>query len=350
MECVSRPFGQLSTGSEVVAHTLTNSKGHSLTVLNYGGIIQSLCMPDSEDHVANVVLGFNSAAEYEELSPYYGCIVGRTAGRISGGGFEIDGQRFELVSEEGVNLHGGPTGLDKRVWDVAEVVTETYGELALSYTSAHMDQGFPGELDMIVTYKLDEDDALTITYKATTDAPTILTLTNHSYFNLSGDLSTNILDNELTLPADKVLAIGSDAIPVGIDDVTDGPFDFRSGKAVGKDIDAETENIKNGSGYDHPFVLNKEDGEEIQLFDPKSGRKMTVTTSEQCVVCYTANFLERDMYVFDKTYLQPRGAICLETQYYPDAINAEFLPGRLLKPGENYLEETTFKFSVKESM
>lgn len=347
MKCESRSFGQLSSGEEVMAYTLINDKEHSVTVLNYGGIIQSIVMPDSEGKLANLVLGFNSAGEYESLSPFYGCITGRTGGRISGGGFEIDGKRFDLVSEAGVNLHGGPLGLDKRLWDVTEVVTHTYGELALSYTSPHMDQGFPGELDMIVTYKLDEDDALTITYRATTDAPTILTLTNHSYFNLSGDLSSNILDHDLMIPADKVLAIGPDSIPVGIDEVADGPFDFKKSKAVGRDIDVMTENIKNGSGYDHPFVLNKEPGEVIQLSDPKSGRMLTVTTSEQCLVCYTANFLSEDMYVYDQTFLQPRGAICLETQYYPDAINADFLPERILRPGEVYLEETTFKFSTK---
>ena len=347
MECVSRPFGQLSTGAEVVAHTLTNRKGSSITVLNYGGIIQSLCVPDANGNVANIVLGFNSAAEYETMSPFYGAITGRTAGRISGGGFEIDGERYDLASEDGVNLHGGPVGLDKRLWEVAELVTETYGELALSYTSAHMDQGFPGELDMVITYKFDDEDQLTLTYKATTDVATIVTLTNHSYFNLSGDLSTNILDHQLTIPADKVLAIGKDSVPVGIDDVAGGPFDFRLGKAVGKDINEGTDNLKNGSGYDHPFVLTKEDGEKIQLSDPKSGRVLTMTTSEQCVVCYTGNFIEASNYVFDKTHLQARAAICLETQYYPDAINAAFLPERILRPGQNYLEETTFKFSVQ---
>lgn len=347
MECSSRPFGHLSSGAEVTAHTLTNVNGSSVTVLNYGGIIQSLIMPDKDGKLANLVLGYNEVEGYEKLAPYFGCITGRTAGRISGGGFTIDGERFDLDHTEGVNLHGGPVGLDRRLWSVTEVVAEDYAELALSYTSPDGECGFPGNLDMLVTYRLDNEDALTLTYKATTDKATILTLTNHSYFNLSGDPATDILDHEMKLPVDKVLAIGTDAIPVGINEVDGTAFDFRQGKTVGKDIEADEENLINGGGYDHPFVLNKEDGEAIELKDPKSGRKMTVTTSEQCVVIYTGNFLEEVPYVYDQVAIGKRHAICLETQYYPDAINADFLTERILRPGQVYLEETTFKFTAE---
>ena len=264
MRCEQKPFGKTREGEAVTAYTLTNSKGHAVTVLNYGGVIQSIIMPDRKGDLANLVLGYNDMEGYLEYSPFFGSITGRTAGRISGAAFEIDGTRYELAANQGdLNLHGGPEGLDKRVWHVAEVVAEDYGELALSYTSPHMDQGFPGELDMIITYRLDEEDALTITYRATTDAPTILTLTNHSYFNLSGDLSSEVLDHEMKIPADRVVAIGPDAVPQGINEVAGGPFDFREAKAIGRDIEADEMNLKNGSGYDHPFVLNKEDGEAV---------------------------------------------------------------------------------------
>lgn len=349
MKCESRDFGLNAKGEAVVAYTMTNDKGASVTVLNYGGIIQSLVVPDREGKLENVVLGLNSWEEYDKYSPFYGCITGRTAGRISGAAFTIEDQLYTLEANDGNNnLHGGPEGLDKRVWDVTEIIGEDYGELALSHTSPHMDQGFPGTLDMVVTYKFDQENALTITYKATTDKATILTLTNHSYFNLTGDPSTTILAHELQIPADKSIAIDETSIPTAVVAVNEGPFDFRQGKMIGQDIDADDSNIRNGSGYDHPFVLNKDVDEVICLKDPQSGRVMTMTTSEQCVVCYTANSLETDMYVYDHKPVQPRGAVCLETQYYPNAINADFLPERILQPGEVYLEATTFKFSVDQ--
>ena len=349
MKCESKDFGLNVKGEAVVAYTLTNDIGASITVLNYGGIIQSLIVPDRNGKLENVVLGLNSTEEYDQFSPFYGCITGRTAGRISNAAFTIEDNTFTLEANDGTNnLHGGPDGLDKRIWDVTEIIGKDYGELALNYTSPHMDQGFPGTLDMVVTYKFDDDNRLTITYKATTDQPTILTLTNHSYFNLSGDPTTTVLDHELQLPVDKIVVIDEKSIPVAVVPVDDGPFDFRKGKAIGQDIDADDLNIKNGSGYDHPFVLNKEADEVIRLHDPKSGRIMTMTTSEQCVVCYTANFLGAEMYAYDKKPLQSRGAVCLETQYYPNAINADFIPERILRPGEVYLESTTIKFSIEE--
>ncbi len=349
MQCDKKHFGTTSKGEEVWAYTLTNIKNHSVTVLNYGGIIQSLNVPDKNGNIENVVMGFNSVDEYERLSPFFGCITGRVAGRISGAAFEINGEKYALEANEGaVNLHGGPEGLDKRIWQVTEVVESDYAQLALSYTSPAMDQGFPGELDMVVTYKFDEEGALTLTYRATTDAPTVVTLTNHTYFNLSGDLSSEVLNHQLKIPADKVIAIGPDSVPVAVVDVEHTPFDFRIPKAIGQDIQADDENLRNGQGYDHPFVLNKEADETIELTEQTSGRKMTVTTSELCLVCYTGNLMEEN-YVYDKIPNKVRGAVCLETQYFPDSLNADFLQARILKPGEVYLEETTFKFSITEA-
>lgn len=345
MQCESKAFGMTSAGEQVTEYTLTNSKGHSISVLNLGGIISKLMMSDKDGTIENVVLGYNTVKEYEELSPYFGCITGRTAGRLTGAQFSIGDNTYKLTPNEGENnLHGGPVGLNQRVWSVAEVVEDTYSELVLSYVSEDMDQGFPGTLDMVVTYRFDDNDNLTLSYQASTDKETILTLTNHTYFNLSGDLTTTILDHRLTIPADKHVAIGTDSMPIGVVETAGTAFDFTKGKPIGQDIENDEEQLKNGSGYDHPFVLNGEDEEKILLEDPKTGRVMEVTTTETCVVCYTGNFLDQTPYVYNNIKVQKRGGICLETQYYPDAINAEFLPTQTLKPGEVYKHKTTFSF------
>lgn len=345
MQCESKAFGMTSAGEQVTEYTLTNSKGHSISVLNLGGIISKLMMSDKDGTIENVVLGYNTVKEYEELSPYFGCITGRTAGRLTAAQFTIGDNTYKLTANEGHNnLHGGPIGLNQRVWSVAEVVEDTYGELVLSYVSEDMDQGFPGTLDMVVTYRFDNNDNLTLSYQASTDRETIVTLTNHTYFNLSGDLTTTILDHKLTIPADKHVAIGTDSMPIGVVETAGTAFDFTKGKPVGQDIENDEEQLRNGSGYDHPFVLNGEDEEKILLEDPKTGRVMEVTTTETCVVCYSGNFLDQTPYVYDNIKVQKRGGICLETQYYPDAINAEFLPSLTLKPGEVYKHKTTFSF------
>lgn len=345
MQCQCKDFGLSKSGAQVIEYTLTNKKGNSISLLNYGGTITKIMIADSKGTLKNMVLGYNTLKEYEEMSPFFGCITGRTAGRISGGKFTIANTTYQLEQNEGKNnLHGGPIGLNQRLWSVTEVVQDTYGELVLSHVSDDMDQGFPGTLDISVTYRFDDEDNLTLSYQASTDKETILTLTNHTYFNLSGDPSTTILDHKLTIPADKFVAIGSDSMPIGILETKGTAFDFTTGKAVGQDIDKDEEQIKKGSGYDHPFIMNGKANEKIILSDPKSGRTMEVTTSETCVVCYTGNFLNELDYVFDHKPVKKRGGICLETQYYPDAINADFLPTLTLKPGEIYKHHTNFSF------
>lgn len=347
MLCAQNDFGTTKNGEKVTEYTLTNKKGHSVSVINYGGIITKIMVPDSEGNVKNVVLGFNTIGEYEATSPYYGCITGRVAGRLTDAKFTIGDTTYTLDKNDGENnLHGGLVGLDKVVWSVTEVVESDYAELILNYVSEDMDQGFPGTVDMNVTYRFDENDNLTLKYQATTDKETILTLTNHTYFNLSGDLSTTILDHELTMPCDKFIAVGPDAMPIGIEDVEGTYFDFRKGRIIGQDIDQDDVQLKNAGGYDHPFILNGEEGEKIVLKDPKTGRSMEIVTNEECVVCYTGNFLAGQEYVYDHIPVKMRGGVCLETQYYPDAINAEFLPSKTLKPGEVYSYKTTFSFKA----
>lgn len=347
MKCTKKAFGTTKNGEEVFAYTLTNKHDHAITILNLGGIIQKLIMPDRNGVLANIVDGHDNVANYENHSPYFGCITGRIAGRISGAAFTIGEETYTLAKNDGNNnLHGGPVGLDKVIWEVSESMTETYGDLSLHYTSYDMDQGFPGTVDMVVTYRFDDDDTLTLTYKATTDKDTILTLTNHTYFNLSGDLTTTILDHDLKIPADQVIFVNDEVIPTALVATKNTPFDFTVKKAIGKEIGAADENLKNAGGYDHAFLLNKTADETIELSDPKSGRTLTMTTTEPCVVCYTGNFMTSDMFVYDGVKVQKNGAVCLETQYYPNAINADFFETKLLKPGQLYKEKTVFKFSV----
>lgn len=349
MKCTSKPFGTTKGGEDVVAYTMTNKKGSLITVLNYGGTIQRMQMPDKNGTIEDVVLGFDTIKDYEEQGTYFGCIIGRVAGRLSNAAFEIEGEHYQLNNNEGANnLHSGPVGLDKRIWHVAERMNVDSCELMLSHTSPHLDQGFPGTLDMVVTYKFDEDDCLKISYKASTDIPTILTLTNHSYFNLTGDSSKNIENNRMCIPADQVMVLREDAMPTGLAKVENTPFDFRQEKLIGQDIDADDENIKNGGGYNHAFILNKDEGEVIVVKDAESGRQLTIETTEACVVCYTANGLKAGMNLYgDKTSVV-RGAVCLETQYYPDAINQDCVPSAILRPGEVYRQWTTYQFSTGE--
>jgi aldose 1-epimerase len=345
MNCQSIDFGTTKAGDPVRKYTITNSTGSSVSILNYGGIIQQLNVPDAEGTIKNVVLGFDNIQDYEEKSPYFGCITGRIGGRISGSTFTIGDTIYQLAKNDGDNnLHGGPMGLDKRVWSVSQRIEDTYCELVLNYLSDHLDQGFPGTVDMVVTYRFNEDNQLTIKYKASTDIDTILTLTNHTYFNLSGDPSTTILDHQLTIPADRVTQVGTDIIPIGTAAVAGTPFDFTSPHAIGERIDTKDTQLLNAGGYDHAFILNKNDGEIIVLEDPKSKRRMEITTTEACVVCYSGNFLNNDLTVQENVPLQKRSGVCLETQYYPDAINQDFFPTKILQPGDFYRYETTFSF------
>lgn len=345
MKCTSKEFGMTKNNEQVVEYTLTNAHGHYVNIINYGGIITGIHVPDRDGIVKNIVLSYDNIKSYEDESPFFGCITGRMAGRIAGANFTINDTLYTLEKNDGDNnLHGGPIGLDKRIWSATEVVNDDYAELTLSYVSPHMDQGFPGTLDVMVSYKFDDNNDLTITYRATSDSDTICTLTNHSYFNLSGDPSTAILDHLLTISADDYVAVGADILPTQLSSTHETAFDFRTAKNIGQDIHADDVQLKNANGYDHAFVLNKDHTPQIILEDPQSGRKMEIKTTDACVVCYTANSLNSDMLLSNQVPLIKNGAVCLETQYYPNAINADFLPTKILKAGEIYLENTVFSF------
>ncbi|MGV9619844.1 aldose epimerase family protein [Streptomyces tendae] len=323
---MSELFGTLSDGTPVHRWTLERA-GVRVRVLSYGGIVQSAEVPDRDGNTADVVLGFADLDGYvAHPEPYFGALVGRYANRIAGGRFPLDGRTYALAPNEGPNtLHGGARGFDKRVWDVAEVEEG----VRLSRVSPHGEEGFPGRLEMSVTYTLDGSGALRIVYEAVTDAPTVLNPTNHSYFNLGG--SGHAGGHELRLAASRITPVDAGLIPTGgLDDVTDTRFDFRRARKV-------------GSGYDHNFVLDKgvtDTAEEVaELHDPASGRVLTVATTEPGLQLYTADHLGEPF--------APGDGIALETQHFPDSPNRPDFPSTVLRPGEVFRSETVYGFSVR---
>ncbi|MFJ3042664.1 MULTISPECIES: aldose epimerase family protein [Streptomyces] len=323
---MSELFGTLSDGTPVHRWTLERS-GVRVRVLSYGGIVQSAEVPDRDGNTADVVLGFADLDGYlAHPEPYFGALVGRYANRIAGGRFPLDGRTYALAPNEGPNtLHGGARGFDKRVWDVSAVEEG----VRLSRISPHGEEGFPGRLEMSVTYTLDGSGALRIAYEAVTDAPTVLNPTNHSYFNLSG--SGHAGGHELRLAASRITPVDAGLIPTGgLGDVTDTRFDFRRARKV-------------GSGYDHNFVLDKgvtDTAEEVaELYDPASGRLLTVATTEPGLQLYTADHLGEPF--------APGDGIALETQHFPDSPNRPGFPSTVLRPGEVFRSETVYGFSVR---
>ena len=365
-------YGLTPEGDTVTSYTLTNVQGMKMEVLNYGGIIVSLTAPDREGHYEDVVLGFDSLQPYIQRNPFFGALVGRYGNRIAGGKFSLDGNEYALAQNNGKNhLHGGTKGFDKVVWISQALETPEGPSLELAYTSAHMEEGYPGELSVRVTYLLSNDNALHVDYVATTDRPTIVNLTQHTYFNLNPNAET-ILDHELTLNADRYLPVDEGLIPIGsLNKVTGTPFDFLDAHSVGERIDSDHPQVAIGGGYDHCWVLNgpsrrhrlsasteatqrrrwpAETEDDLKtaavLFDPATGREMTVETTEPGVQFYSANFLDGSIKGKGKTY-EKRAALCLETQHFPDSPNRPDFPSTRLDPDQTYRSTTVFKFSVR---
>ncbi|MFE5915637.1 aldose epimerase family protein [Streptomyces sp. NPDC056468] len=325
---MSEHFGTLSDGTPVHRWTLERA-GLRVRVLSYGGIVQSLEVPDREGHAAGVVLGFADLDGYlSHPGPYLGALIGRYANRIAGGRFPLDGLTYALDPNDPPNsLHGGERGFDKRVWEVTPV---EHG-VRLSRVSPHGEEGFPGRLEVSATYTLSSDRALRIAYEAVTDAPTVVNLTNHSYFNLAGAGSGNASGHELRLAASRYTPVDADLIPTGsLDEVAGTRFDFRQAR-------------KAGAGYDHNFVLNKGvtgAAEEVaELYDPSTGRLLTVATTEPGLQLYTAEHLAEPF--------APGDGIALETQHFPDSPNRPDFPSTVLRPGEVFRSETVYAFSVR---
>ncbi len=344
-------FGATKDGVAVDLYTMTNDTGMTAKITTYGGIIVSLTAPDAGGNFADVVLGFDTIGEYEEKSPYFGCITGRYANRIAKGTFVLDGVTYDkLAINNGPNaLHGGLKGFDKVVWEAA-VAGDS---LVLHTISADGEEGYPGKLDVTVTYTLG-DDALRIDYAATTDKPTLCNLTNHSYFNLAGhDAGADAqASHEMMINGDAFTPIADEgAIPTGeIRPVMGTPMDFTSPKAIGTQINDDDEQLKYGAGYDHNWVLNKDKAGELSLAarttDPSSGRVMETWTTEPGVQFYSANYL--DGFTGKGGAVYPyRGGFCLETQHYPDSPNQPEFPSTVLRPGEKYQSTTIYKFMVE---
>ncbi|HNX43750.1 MAG TPA: aldose epimerase family protein [Bacteroidales bacterium] len=344
MNITKEAFGMLADSVPVSLYTLTNDKGITLKVTNYGGIITSLLVPDKDGNEGDIVLGYDSLSGYLTKTPYFGAIVGRYGNRIAKGVFKIDGNEFRLPVNDGPNhLHGGIRGFDKVVWDAKEFKTDSTVGLVLHYLSKDGEQGYPGNLDVTVTYTLNNNNELRFDYLATTDKPTPVNLTQHSYFNLAGD--GDIKGHELLIKASKYTVVDSTLIPTGeLRDVKGTPFDFTTAKTIGKDLAATG---GNPTGFDHNFVLDTKGLQEaaIKVTEPASGRVMEVFTDQPGVQFYSGNFLDGTIKgKGGKVYNQYNG-FCLETQHFPDSPNQPAFPNTILRPGEKYQTTTIYRFS-----
>ncbi|MEH7441970.1 aldose epimerase family protein [Bacillus sp. JJ1122] len=350
MNIIKHDFGQIH-GQPVIAHTIMNDNGMKMTAINYGCIITELSVPDRNGFIENIVLGFDTLEEYEKDSPYFGAIVGRHAGRIKEGNFELDGVYYQLERNNGENhLHGGVCGLDRVVWDIEVKESEKDISLKYSYYSKDGENGYPGNVHLKVSYTLNEDNVLILKYEGDSDKRTILNLTNHSYFNLSGNLKRSIEDHHLILKSDRFIELNEDLIPTGVMLETAGTaFDFRNGRMIHEGIKSDhQQNIIAGNGYDHPFLLSENNNEEIILKDSESGRVLVIETNQPCVVLYTGTQLN-DEFSIRRVKSQKYLGLCLETQGLPDAIHHPNFPVTVLNSGEKYLSITKMTFKVQES-
>ncbi|MGD8867774.1 MAG: aldose epimerase family protein [Gemmatimonadales bacterium] len=348
------PFGHLSDGTEVDAFTFTNGNGVVVRAITYGGIITSLRVPDSSGRLDDVVLGYDNLAGYVENNPYFGAIIGRYGNRIAGGRFTLDGKTYTLATNNGPNhLHGGVKGFDKVVWDAEPFENGDSVGVVFSYTSPDGEEGYPGNLDVRVTYTLTADDELVFDYYAVTDEPTPVNLTQHSYFNLAGDGSGDILDHQLMINADYFTPVDSTLIPTGeIEPVAGTPFDFRTPTAIGARIDQDDDQLSNGLGYDHNFVLARGDSamkHAARVFEPQTGRVMDVYTTEPGLQFYSGNFLDGSITGKGGHVYRYRNGFCLETQHFPDSPNKPQFPSTILRPGKEYRSRTSYVFSVSPS-
>lgn len=341
-------YGRLPSGELVKQYTLENKEGMSVSILNYGGIITSVKVKNKEGKFENIVLGYDSLKNYVDNDPYLGAIIGRVGNRIANGSFTLNGETYNLEVNNGTNhLHGGLKGFDKVFWDVKTQEDEGKVLLHLFYESAHMEEGYPGNLKTQVTYTLDNENQLSVSYKAQTDRTTIVNLTQHSYFNLSGDFNSTILNHQLQIDADAITSLNQNMIPTGaFTDLTDTPLDFRVLKTIGKEINSSHQQIEIAGGYDHNYVINTPslDSCFAKVIHSNSGRVMEVFTDQPGVQLYTGNFLE----AINDNYMGKRSGFCLETQHFPDSPNQSNFPSIVLEPGMVYTTTTKFKFSVQD--
>jgi aldose 1-epimerase len=352
------PFGRVH-GKRIAKYTLTNATGMSVSILTYGGIIQSIHVPDRAGHDADVTLGFANihgyrSKAYQASNPYFGATIGRYGNRIAKGRFKLDGHVYHLPINNGVNsLHGGKVGFNQRIWKAKELPGSDPLRLQLRYTSKNGEQGYPGRLPVAVTFSLPRNsNALRIDYHATTNKPTVVNLTNHSYFNLAGEGSGTIYAHQLRLNASRYTPTDKTQIPTGrIVPVAGTPMDFRSFHAIGERIRDPFGQLKIGLGYDHNWVIDRPAGDTglvdaAQLRDPSSGRELTISTTEPGIQFYSGNFLDGTLYgTSGREYRQGDG-LALETQHFPDSPNHKNFPSTVLRPGQTYASSTVYSFST----
>lgn len=367
----SKLYGTTSDGTDVHEYTLTNSKGMEVKIITYGGIITSVRVLDRKRNFDNVTLGFNNLNDYETKNgPYFGGIIGRYGNRIANGVFTLNGITYCLDANNGPNsLHGGGMGFDKVVWEVAEEINGPEGVgIRLHYLSpagdgwtgefpnpncpSDAELGYPGDLDTYVTYTLNDKNQIVIDYEATTNAPTVVNLTNHAYWNLAGEGTGTIYNHWLTLNAETYTPVDSTLIPTGdLPSVAGTPFDFTKRKKIGDDIRSNHEQIVFGRGFDHNWVLNPPAPNRslnwaAKLFDPKSGRRLVILTDQPGIQFYSGNFLDGTLYgTSNRAYRQGDG-LALETQHYPDSPNHPDFPSTVLEPDDTYESRTIYAFSV----
>jgi aldose 1-epimerase len=338
-------WGKTPGGESVELYTLKNAGGSEARIMNYGGTVVSLKVPDRSGALGDVVAGLDSFEEYLKPPPYFGAIIGRYGNRIGKARFSLDGMEYMLARNNGENsLHGGLRGFDKRVWTANQLSPQS---LELAYLSKDGEEGYPGNLSATVIYTLTNANELKIDYSATTDKDTVVNLTNHSYFNLAGE--GDILAHQVMINADRFTPVDKGLIPTGeLKSVAGTPFDFRTAKAIGERIEQQDEQLMFGGGYDHNFVLNRSGSgleSAAKVTDPKSGRVMEVLTTEPGLQFYSGNFLDGTLKGKGRTYTR-RSALCMETQHFPDSPNKTSFPSTVLKPGIKYQTTTIYRFSV----
>lgn len=326
--------------------SMKNSSNVEVRLMSYGASIVELLAPDREGNVENLVLTYENMEDYIKNIPYFGVVVGRTSGRIGRGSFRLDGRQYSLNTNAGINhIHGGPSGFSFRNWDYKIIEVPGRASVEFTYSSEDMEEGYPGKLTAKVIYSLTENNELIIGYEAFSDKNTLCNLTNHSYFNLSGNYKRKVTEQYLKVKSDCFLETDSNLVPTGkLLEVKDTPMDFNAPKLVGRDIENDYKPLHMANGYDHPWLLSGKEA-QVELFDEESGRKMTISTTYPCVVIYTYNFANNERLKYGKAGSKYDG-ICFETQYEPDGINHEGLHPAVLPAGSNYSERTVFKLEV----
>jgi aldose 1-epimerase len=345
-------WGKLPDGRQVSLYTLKNKNGMELKISDYGGIITHWTAPDRSGKYEDITLGYDSLDGYLKETPYFGALIGRYGNRIAKGKFSLEDKDYTLATNNGANtLHGGKQGFDKVLWSAT--VLEDRNGLELKYLSKDGEEGYPGNLNVTVRYVLEEDNTLHIEYEATTDATTVVNLTNHAYFNLTASRE-DILKHQVMLNCDTFLPVDAGLIPTSeLRKVENSPFDFRKAKAIGQEINqTDNEQIKLGGGYDHCWIVNTKDIQDdlklvAQVLEPTSGRLLTVKSTEPGVQFYSGNFLDGSIKGKQNTLYNKRFGFCLETQHFPDSPNQPSFPTTVLKKGEVLKSKTTYSFSVK---